>query len=218
MIKIEKLYQKLVNSHNDSHDACFVEIWQGRGNTTAGARIDDCKLKDNKLFLKLTFDESITITSNDKVYLICPLNHTLVKLNFQKIDNNSTITFIEDGQKLISRRHRNRINVEDRKLDINIDCDQLSSNQSAKLKDISESGCGFYITQEKRISFSKGAQILLNKIYDIQLHEPICGEIVHISLIETLEHSKPIYLIGVRFNKLFVEMKNLIKTIDLGRY
>lgn len=100
----------------------------------------------------------------------------------------------------------------DRKLELK----NKFKNESVLAKDLSDNGCGFFVTPNRAILFQVNSTIVLNALDGFKFDRPIKAIVRHISPVE-VEHemvTKKLMLIGVEFEEAYPNIDAIIQKVE----
>jgi hypothetical protein len=177
--------------------------------------------KNDKLFIDFEITDSSSITTDEKLFMFCPKFNILIKGKIKHLSKTQLQIKIDKKFYLNEQRELFRMDVEEKSIDLfikrRIAQQNKDKNETVKLKDLSNSGCGFLVTSGRAVQFQRGNSISIEKVGKINLDEPIKGEIAHITPVEgDTGLNNKLFLVGIKFEEIFPNIDHLLQMVEFG--
>ncbi|MBT4791613.1 MAG: PilZ domain-containing protein, partial [Halobacteriovoraceae bacterium] len=186
-----------------------LTIWQsvkGEKNLIKG-NINSQILSHSKLVYGFKINNSSVVSSKHKIYMFCEEMNVLIKGEVKIISRGRLKVNVDKKFYMKENRKYPRLNLESKDLYATIfrrmDLKESQKEEQVKMKDLSDSGCGFYITPSRAVFFQPDSKLELTAIDSYNFHErKLSGKIMHITPVRA-ENSlnNKMLLVGVEFDE-----------------
>ena len=102
-------------------------------------------------------------------------------------------------------------------LDRKIELKDSFKKETVQVKDLSDKGCGFYITSNRAILFQPNSTIILNSLQEVSFERPIKAIIRHVTPISTSlnDLNNKLMLVGAEFEEIYPQIDTIIQKVEV---
>ena len=180
-------------------------IWQninGEKEVIPGV-INSQFLSSSELTLEFEITDSQKIKPKTKIFMFCDACSMLLKGRIKVISKSKMKVIIDHKfylkeKRTIPRTEFGKNNIHG-SIERKIELKNTTKTEDVRLKNISCSGCGFYISANRAIFFQPGSEINIESIEGIYIPEVTKGLITHITPVDVMFDSNKLMLVGVKF-------------------
>jgi hypothetical protein len=201
---------------------CFT-IWQNNGGekSVIPGLISSQFLSSTNLTLEFKINGSTPVSSNLKVFILSPESSVLIKGRVKFISKNRMRVLVDRKFYIKEKRDNSRIDL--LKKDIyasiyrKIDLKDTTKVENVKMKDLSDGGCGFYITSNRAVLFQPNSNITLEALEDVEFNHPIKGRITHVTPVEADNSiNNTLLLVGVKFDDYYPNIDTIVQQVEVN--
>jgi hypothetical protein len=206
-------------------------IYKGHG-FTIWQNVDDNKVvipglistqfhSKTELTLEFKIKDSGRVVPRQKIFMFSPELQILIKGQIKIVTKSRLKVVVDKKFYLKEKRVLSRIDVKEKNMYASIDrkIEQQDSfkAEQVKIKDVSDGGCGFYITSSRAVLFQPDSVLVFNSIEDVDFAWPITGVIRHVTPVEA-DHSlsNKLLLVGVQFDQSYPNIDTVIQQVEVN--
>lgn len=177
--------------------------------------------KKGNLFIDFEVLEVEKIIESESLFLFCERLKILIKGRIISISKPGLQIIIEPKFYMHEKRKSYRMNVSDKNIEVKfkriLAQQDREKEEKAQLNDLSNGGCGFFVTANRIVKFQKDNSIVIQYFGKIKVESPISGKVAHITPIQ-LDHgmNKTVFLVGVKFDRAVSNIDHYLQMLELG--
>ncbi len=201
-------------------------LWQNQSNVKVlvQAELINQFLSQTQLTLEFKFTTSQgQLMSKEELFLMCSELDLLLKGEIRYINNHTLKITLKKKHYAKEKRISPRIDIETKNLHARL-YRQLSQKESTKreqvkVKDISDHGCGFYITSSRAVLFQPDSILLFDSLEGVCFDRQIMGRIMHVTPVEGDNSlSNKMLLVGVKFDEVYTGIDTIVQSVELNQF
>ena len=206
------------------HKKSGFTLWQNKENDERivfRANVRGCLLTATKLTIDFIVEDSRVINSSQKMFLLSPELSLLMKAKIRIMGKNTIKLLIDSKYYLKEKRKLFRYDLSARKmyidLDRKIDLKNSLKKETVQVKDLSDKGCGFFITSNRAILFQPDSTIILNSLETVAFERPIKAIIRHVTPVHTTlnDLNNKLLLVGAEFEEVYPQIDTIIQKVEV---
>jgi uncharacterized protein (DUF927 family) len=173
------------------------------------------------LTLGFKISDSRKINTKSKLFMLNLESGVLIKGKVKIIGHTKIKVLVDKKFYLKEKRENFRILLEEKNINAHIqrkmELKDILKSEQVKVKDISDSGCGFFISPNRAVLFQPDSSIILNSLEGVDFEFPIKGTVRHVTPVATdnsaLNHQY--LLVGVEFEKSYQDIDTIVQKVEV---
>lgn len=178
-------------------------------------------LSNTELTVEFEVIDGKKMRTQTKVFMFCESSGILLKGRIRKIAKSKLRVVIDHKFYLREKRLIARVDLSDKGYHIVIDRKVELKNkvktEDVKLKNVSNFGCGFYVTSNRAVFFQPGSEICVKSLANIPFKYKVNAVITHITPTDVDFDSNKLMLVGIRFDEEYSGINQLIQKVELAK-
>lgn len=204
------------------HKETKFTVWQNINNEKVliPAIIQSQFLGQKKITIVFKITNAQGVNTNAKIFMASSELKLLFKGKVESLTKSSIKVSVNKKFYIHENRKHPRINLDRRNAHADIfrkiaQKDTLKAEQ-VRIKDISGSGCGFYITPSRAVMFQPDSKLIFNSIESVDFSQPITGTIRHVTPVEAESSlSNKLLLVGVEFEVSYKDIDTILQEVEV---
>lgn len=205
------------------HKKTGFTIWQnndGEKSVIPGLMVSQF-LSSTNLTLEFKINGSTPVSTKLKVFMLSPDSSVLIKGRIKFISKSKMKVIVD--KKFYCKEKRDNSRIDLLKKDIyasihrKIDLKDTTKIENVKMKDLSDCGCGFYITSSRAVLFQPNSNITLDALENVEFNQPIKGRITHVTPVEADNSlNNKLLLVGVKFDDHYPNIDTIVQQVEVN--
>ncbi len=202
-------------------------IWQNRNEARSiiHGRLYGHLITETSLTLDFKISENSNVNTKKRIFLVNEELKILMKAKVKMLGQSRLKLSIDKRFFLEEKRFKQRIDLETREFEADIhrkiELKDRHKLETVQLKNISDTGCGFYINSSRAVLFQPDSFIALGSIGGVEFPAPLKGRIKHVTPVNTGEKisglNTRMFLVGVEFEDQYKDIDEKVQEAQIRK-